>query len=203
MSNPAAPVNRRVTGAGFSLVELLFVLAILATLAGIGIPLTTSALDEMRVGMAARYVAGRIVGARLDALQRSTALGLRFDAGGADYSFATCVDGNGNGLRTAEIASGTDQQITPAEFLGQRFADVQFGLSAGVPDLDGGWQTENADGVRLGASRILTVGPDGTATSGTLYVRGKRGQYAIRVLGATARVRLFQYQTGARAWIAR
>ena len=103
-------------------------LAILATLAGIGIPLTTSALDEMRVGMAARYVAGRIVGARLDALQRSTALGLRFDAGEVDYSFAICVDGNGNGLRTAEIASGTDQQITPAEFLGQRFADVQFGL---------------------------------------------------------------------------
>jgi hypothetical protein len=120
-----------------------------------------------------------------------------------DYSFATCVDGNGNGLRTAEIASGTDQQITPAEFLGQRFADVQFGLAAGVPDLDGGWQTEDGDGVRIGSSRILTVGADGTATSGTLYVRGKRGQYAIRVLGATARVRLFQYQTGARAWIAR
>jgi prepilin-type N-terminal cleavage/methylation domain-containing protein len=196
-------VDRAVPGAGFSLVELLFVLAILATLAGIGIPLTTSALDEMRVGMAARYVAGRIVGARLDALQRSTALGLRFEADGVDYSFATCVDGNGNGLRTAEIASGTDQQITPAEFLGQRFADVRFGLSAGVPDLDSGWQTEDGDGVRIGSSRILTVGPDGTATSGTLYVRGKRGQYAVRVLGATARVRLFQYQTGARAWIAR
>ena len=152
-----------VTGAGFSLVELLFVLAILATLAGIGIPLTTSALDEMRVGMAARYVAGRIVGARLDALQRSTALGLRFDAGGVDYSFATCVDGNGNGLRTAEIASGTDQQITPAEFLGQRFADVQFGLSAGVPDLDGGWQTEDSDGVR---HRIVADSHGGTRRHG-------------------------------------
>src|SRR5262245_44992844 len=190
-------------GAGFSVVELLFVLAAIATLAGIGIPLTTSALDELRVGMAARYVAGRIVGARLDALQRSTALGLRFDAGGADYTFTTCVDGNGNGLRTAEIASGTDRQLAPAEYLGQHFADVRFGLAAGVPDLDGTRQTDDTDGVRLGASRILSLGPDGTATSGTLYIRGRRGQYAVRILGATARVRIFQYQAGANAWTAR
>jgi hypothetical protein len=193
----------RAAGAGFSVVELLFVLGIVATLAGIGIPLTTSALDDLRVGMAARYVAGRIIAARLDALQRSMALGLRFDAGGADYTFAACVDGNGNGLRTAEIANGTDRQLAPAEYLGQRFADVRFGLAAGVPDLDGTREAEDGDGVRIGPARILTLGPDGTATSGTLYIRGRRGQYAIRVLGATARVRILQYHTGANAWIAR
>ena len=203
MSKHAAPAVRLAAGAGFSVVEMLFVLAIIATLAGIGIPLTTSALDELQVGMAARYVAGRIVGARLDALQRSTALGLRFDAGGADYAFATCVDGNGNGLRSAEIASGTDRQLTSAEYLGQRFANVRFGLLAGIPDMDGNRQSEDSDGVRLGSARILTLGPDGTATSGTLYIRGKRGQYAIRILGATARVRIFQYHTGANAWTAR
>ena len=197
------PANGLMAGAGFSVVELLFVLAAIATLAGVGIPLTTNALDELRVGMAARYVAGRIVAARLDALQRSTTLGLRFDAGGADYTFTTCVDGNDNGLRTAEIASGTDWQLAPAEYLGQRFADVHFGLAAGVPDLDGSRQTEDGDGVRLGSSRILSLGPDGTATSGTLYIRGRRGQYAVRILGATARVRIFQYQTGANAWIVR
>lgn len=133
MSRPSAPVARAAAGAGFSVVELLFALAIIATLAGIGIPLATSALDELRVAMATHYVAGRIVGARLDALQRSTALGLRFESGGADYTFATCADGNGNGVRTAEIASGTDPQLTQPELLGQRFADVQFGLAAGVP----------------------------------------------------------------------
>ena len=203
MSNGAAPAVSQAAGAGFSVIELLFVLAIIATLAGIGIPLTTSALDELRVGMAARYVAGRIVSARLDALQRSTALGLRFATGGADYTMAMCVDGNGNGLRTAEIASGTDRQLEPAEYLSQRFADVQFGLLAGVPDLDGSRHGEDSEGVRLGSTRLLTLGPDGTATSGTLYIRGKRGQYAIRILGATARVRIFQYHSGANAWIAR
>jgi hypothetical protein len=203
VSSPAALVDRAAAGAGFSVVELLLVLAIIATLAGVGIPLTTSALDEMRVAMAARYVAGRIVGARLDALQRSAALGLRFESGEADYTFSTCADGNGNGVRTAEIVSGMDPQVTPLESLAQRFADVRFGLAAGVPDLDGGRQAGDGDGVRIGSPRILTLSPDGTATSGTLYIRGRRGQYAIRILGATARVRLFQYRTGAGEWIAR
>ena len=203
MIKPTALVAPGAASAGFSLVEMLFVLATIATLAGIGIPLTTSALDEMRVGMATRYLAGRVIAARLDALQRSSPVGLRFEAGGMDYAFTTCADGNGNGLRSAEIANGTDPQLAPAESLGQHFADVHFGLAAGVPDLDGARQSEDADGVRIGSSRILTLGPDGTATSGTLYIRGKRGQYAIRILGATARIRLFQYQTGAGAWSAR
>jgi hypothetical protein len=82
-------------------------------------------------------------------------------------------------VRTAEIASGTDPFVTSPEFLGQRFADVQFGLAAGVPDLDGARQGNDGDGVRIsGSSRILTLGPDGTGTSGTLYLRGPRGQYA-------------------------
>ena len=38
-------------------------------------------------------------------------------------------------------------------------------------------------------------------TSGTVYVRGRRSQYAVRVLGATGRTRLLHYHTGQRAWV--
>jgi hypothetical protein len=153
--------------------------------------------------MAARYLAGRIVAARLDALQRSTRIGLRFEPWAGDYTFATYADGNRNGVRTTDIADGTDPQLASRERLGDRFSSVRFGLTAGVPDLDGTLAGYDADGVRIGIPRILTLAPDGTATSGTLYIRGTRRQYAIRVLGATARTRLFQYHTGAREWIAR
>jgi hypothetical protein len=50
-----------------------------------------------------------------------------------------------------------------------------------VADVDGDRST-TTDGVRIGSTRILTLGPDGTATSGTLYVRGRRGQFAVRIL---------------------
>lgn len=190
-------------GAGFTALELLFSLAIVATILGMAIPLTTNAVDEMRTAMAARYLEGKIVGARLDALQRSTRVALRFEPAGTDYTFAAYADGNRNGVRTAEIASGVDPPLSPEEGLGDHFVDVRFGLAAGVPDLDGTRDVDERDGVRIGSPRILTLSPDGTATSGTVYIRGRRSQYAVRVLGATARTRVFQYHPGADEWIAR
>jgi hypothetical protein len=185
------------------MLELLLAVAIVSTLLGITIPLTTSGLDEMRTAMAARYVAGRLMMTRLEALQRSTCVALRFEPAGGDYTFAAYVDGNRNGVRTAEIASGTDTVLGLVDRLAHQFPDVRFRLGAGVPDLDGLRALEDSDGVRIGSAQILTLSPDGTATSGTLYVRGRRGQYAVRVLGATARTRIFQYHAGAGVWIAR
>ena len=153
--------------------------------------------------MAARYLAGRLMATRLDAVQRSTRVALRFEASDGDYAVATYADGNRNGVRTREIADGTDPALLAGERLGEHFAGVRFGLGPGVPDLDGVREVDPSDGVRVGSARILTLSPDGTATSGTLYIRGRRGQYAVRVLGATARTRMFQYHAGAGAWIAR
>ena len=112
------------------------------------------------------------------------------------------VDGNGNGIRSAEITAGVDRPLENPRQLSDDFANVRFGLEIGRPDVDG-VRNASADGVRIGSSRILTVSPDGTATSGTLYVLGRRAQYAVRVLGATGRTRVLKYDTGAGAWISR
>lgn len=203
VSNAQAPARGRRAGAGFTLLELLLFVAVSATLLGTAVPLATSALDDMRAAMAARYVAGRILAARLDALQRSTCVGFRFEASATDYTFATYADGNQNGVRTAEIVSGTDPIVAAGERLGDRFSSVRFGLIAAIPDLDGAGQMADSDGVRIGTPKILTLSPDGTATSGTLYVRGTRAQYAVRILGATGRTRVFHYQRGALRWVSR
>jgi hypothetical protein len=62
---------------------------------------------------------------------------------------------------------------------------------------------EASDGVRIGTSRILTLGPDGTATSGTLYLHGRRAQFAVRILGATGRTRLLRFDPGGRRWVSK
>ena len=185
--------------AGFTLLELLFVASLVATLAALSIPATAGALDEMRTAMAARYLEGRILNARATAIRRSTRVALRFEAVDGDYRYAEYWDGNGNGVRSAEIASGLDPEIAPAEFLGSRFPGVTFGLHAGIADVDGERST-TTDGVRFGSSRILTLGPDGTASSGTLYVRGRRGQFAVRVLGVTGRTRVLRFHPGTGQW---
>jgi hypothetical protein len=138
----------------------------------------------------------------MTAIRRSTRIGVRFQAAaGGEYRFAAYVDGNGNGVRAGDIAAGVDAELAPAQRLRDRFSGVSFGLVPGVPDVDG--EDGIADGVRIGISRILTLGPDGTATPGTLYVRGRRAQYAVRVLGATGRIRLLAFDSGRRQWMPR
>jgi hypothetical protein len=105
-------------------------------------------------------------------------------------------------VRTPEIATGADPPLSGEERLADHFAGVRFLLAAGVPDLDGDLRLDDTEGVRIGSPRILTLSPDGTATSGTVYIHGRRGQFAVRVLGATARTRVYKYHMGVGRWIA-
>jgi prepilin-type N-terminal cleavage/methylation domain-containing protein len=187
---------------GLTLIELLFVTAVMAVLAGVTVPLTNAALDDLHTAAAARYVAGLVLSGRMDALKRARCVALRFEASGPDYTYGSFVDGNGNGLRTAEIRSGVDAALGREQRLADRFPGVRFGLQPGAPDVDG-VRSNSTDGVRVGSSGILTTGPDGTATSGTLYLQGRRAQYAVRILGATARTRVLKLEPGAGTWTSR
>jgi type II secretory pathway pseudopilin PulG len=194
--------SRRQAG-GFTAIELLFVMAIAVTVVSIAVPLTGDALDHVRTGMAARYLEARIMDARMQAIRRSTRVALRFDAVGSDYRFTEYLDGNGNGVRASDIAAGTDSELAPRQRLRDHFSGVSFGLRANVPDVNGTRSSAPGDGVRIGTSRMLTLGPDGTATSGTLYVQGRKGQYAVRILGATGRTRVLRFDAGAGEWVSR
>ena len=195
-----SPVRFSVQSRGFSLLEVLLVTSIVATLAAVSTPVTAGALDELRTSMAARYLEGRIMNARATAVKRSTRIGLRFEPVENDCRISEYVDGNANGVRASEIAAGLDPEIGQAELIGGLFPGVGFGLHTGVPDVDGSLSS-GSDGLRIGSSRILTLGPDGTATSGTLYVRGRRGQYAVRILGFTGRTRVLRFHPGTGQWI--
>ena len=204
---------------GASLLELMFAVSMSATLVGISVPAVAHALDEWRTVAAARYVAARIGSARLDAVRHSRATALRFevargdgpadgDGGGSaasagrDYAFVPVADGNGNGVRSSEIGDGVDPAIGRPERLRDLFPGVRFELMSDAPDADGNRGT-GPDGVRIGGAQILTMSADGTATPGTLYIRGRRSQYAVRVLGVTGRTRMLQYQAGQGTWINR
>jgi type II secretory pathway pseudopilin PulG len=186
---------------GFTVLELLLVLAVSVAMLTISIPLTGDALDYQRTLAAARYLSGRVSGARIDAIKRSTRVALRFEPVGTDYRFGEYLDGNDNGVRTADIGSGVDRELAPRGALSDQFPGVTFGLLPGLPDLDDRRVPDASDGVRIGSSRILTLGPDGTATSGTLYVHGRRAQCAVRILGATGRTRLLGFDPGGQRWM--
>jgi hypothetical protein len=157
------------------------------------VPQGLRTLDDFRTRSAARYLAQRAIDARFAAIKRSTVTGLRFEAASPDYLVSSVADGNGNGLRTSDLQRAIDRTLSEPERLDMHFADVSFGMLAGVPDADG-QPAAGTDGVRFGASKLLSMYPDGTASSGTLYVHGRgRVQYAVRVLGTTGRVRVLKF----------
>ncbi len=186
---------------GFSLVELLFVTAIAGGLAAIAIPQFLSGLDDFRTRAAARHLAQQLARARTEAVRRSTFVGLRFEPGPTDYSITVVQDGNENGILTVDLQQGIDRALSTPDVLGWHFRDVAFGLLPGVPDA-GGQAVTSLDGVRVGASHILSMNPNGSSSSGTLYVHGRGcSQYAVRVLGATGRTRVMKFDVPRKRWV--
>jgi glutamate synthase domain-containing protein 3 len=58
------------------------------------------------------------------------------------------------------------------------------------------------DPVRIGGSSLLSFTPLSTATSGTIYIRGRdASRFAVRVLGATGRTRVLQFAARAGDWV--
>ncbi len=185
---------------GFSLIELLFVCGILAVLTAAAVPLAGSVVSDGRGYAAARYLSTQCHLARAEAIKRSARAALRFEKRGTDYQVRLYVDGNANGVRTQDVLRGIDRPIGEAVRVGQLFPGVSIDVPEALPGIDGGTLAPG-DGLRIGASAILTYSPLGSATPGTIYLHGATTQlWAVRVLGDTGRTRVMRYDRPERAW---
>jgi type II secretory pathway pseudopilin PulG len=187
---------------GFSLLELLVVAQLIIILSTIAVSFVTSRLDRSRTVGAAWYVSGRLGLARMEAARRSAYVAVQFAEGNGGYTFATYVDGNRNGVRSRDIALGVDRRLGPGMRLDEQFPGVSFGICEGVAGVDPGDSLEGGDPIRIGQSSLLSFSPDGSATAGTIYIRGQgTSQYAVRVLGATGRTRVLRFDFQNNRWI--
>lgn len=177
---------------GYTLIEILFVAALITTLSAIAVPQSLAAIDRARAAAGARYLAARMAMARSHAVMRSANVALRFTEDRAGITFRMFVDGNRNGVRARDIAAHVDQPLDAPARLSDLFPGVAIAVSGEA----------GSDPLRIGSSNILSFAPLGTATSGSVYVRGRDGsQFAIRILGATGRVRVQRYQPHTSTWI--
>ena len=167
-------------------------MSIVAVVSAMAIPQIVVGLDRSRAVAAAHYLTQLCGAARVQAINRSAKVGLRFREQGEDHTIQAFVDRNANGVRAAEIDAGIDVPLGPPESLGTNFPGVRIGVAAGL----------GTDPVKFGASNLLEFSAVGTATPGSIFVLGKDGtQFAVRVLGATARTRLERYDSRTRKWV--
>jgi type II secretory pathway pseudopilin PulG len=186
---------------GYTIVELLFVLGMVATLSSVAVPQVLAGLDDFRTAGAARHISARLQRARMDAVVRSADVGLQVTSTAAGYTYAVYVDGNRNGVRATDIQRGTDTRLVPPERLSDQFPGVDFGAIPGIPAVDPSSTPPGTDPIRLGSSNMATFAASGTSSSGSLYIRGRRNaQYVVRIYGQTGKTRILKFDARSRQW---
>jgi type II secretory pathway pseudopilin PulG len=186
---------------GYTLIELLFAVGLSITLGAVATPQVLTTIDEVRAAAAVRYLTTKLQRARMEAVVRSADVGLQFVATGDGFTVTAYRDGNANGIRTRDIQRGVDPPIGTLDRLPGLFAGVDFGAVPGLPPVEPGGTPPGSDPIRLGSSNVLTFTPLGTASSGSLYVRGRRNsQYVVRIIGETGKTRVLKFDAVSQQW---
>lgn len=207
---PMFPGSRRPSGGwhGFTLVELLIATAILALLATLATPPLRQQISQHRVRLAATEVAAAFWTARAGAARHGVAIAVRFEVDEAapdagTSAFSLYADGDGDGVRTADLRSGTDPRIRrPARLL-----HVGSGLRFGFPDgleprsfTGSGRMDRLDDPVRFGRSDLASFGPLGTASPGSVFLTDGYHLFAVRVYNRTGKIRILRYLREREEW---
>jgi len=191
-------------GEGYSLVEALLALAILGLFLTVSVPAFGAALSRARVAAAAREMASEMARLRSDAIAMRRGVGLRFSTAGGRRQYAVYADGDGDGIRADDIASGRDPLLVAARDLPSRWEGIDFGLlDAAIPEVPpaSGVLAPGSDPVRFGSSDIVSFTPWGTASSGTLYISDARDSvFAVVLYGHTGRIRTWRFDRDLWGW---
>jgi type II secretory pathway pseudopilin PulG len=190
---------------GYTLAELLALLAIVAMAVAVTLPAAAMLRDGGRAAAGARTMATLLSAQRWKSVAAHRVRGLQFRKIGAGWTWREVADGNGNGLRSAEIARGVDPVLTADDALERQVADVTLGLPPGGPYPEAppgtGRLSAGDDPVRFGRSDLVSFSPVGSASSGTIYVTdGRSGLFAVVLFGPTARLRVWRYRPEERRW---
>jgi prepilin-type N-terminal cleavage/methylation domain-containing protein len=190
---------------GHTLIEVLAVVSVLAVVVAAGLAWGGAGMARHRVDAAARRVASWYSRARVEAGRRGRSVGVRFDEDHGHVRLRLFADGAGDGVRPSDIEAGLDPPVGPAWCLQDDYPGVTYSIGERLPEIDGsGWLEPGSEAIRVGSNRVLAFTPYGTASGGTVYLRGKDGAaYAVRVLGATSRTRVLHFDRGSRLWTLR
>ncbi len=184
---------------GATVTDLVLAMGVVAMLCSLGAPVVAGVVEAARLRQSAGFVATRFRLARAQAAAATTSVAVVFDRRGQTWMFRVCQDGNGNGLRRADIDQGLDPCSEGPHDLAALFPGVQIAADSTLRGPDN--EAPSPDPVRFGASDLASFSPAGTCTAGSLWLRAANGaQYIVRVAGVTGRVRVLRWDAAARSW---
>jgi len=190
---------------GFTLTELMAVLALSGIILLITLPTLASMKSEGRVAAGARELAMTMHALRWKSVALSRNHGLLFDRSEHGWIWFVVRDGNGNGMRMAELRAGVDQTLSGPHRIEDRDKGIGFGFptSGSLPRIPPRRGAIGAldDPVKFGRSDLVSFSPLGSSSSGTVYITdGRHKLYAVVLFGPTARVRVWRFDTRQGEW---
>lgn len=194
------------TQRGVTLVETLVALALAALLLTLGLPHLVRAAGGVTLRLAADEVMGALRETRVVGLRLGAYVGAKFrtgEDGGVTYTLYR--DGDGDGVRSADIDAGVDPPVGPPRRLAHFGAAARLGFPPGAAPRDPGSPGRRLDRlddpIRFNRSDIASFSPLEGATPGTVYLTdGARRLVAVRVTGRTGRVRILAYDPDEESW---
>ncbi|MEM6702641.1 MAG: hypothetical protein AAGA81_21640 [Acidobacteriota bacterium] len=200
------------TAPGFTLVELIVIVALVGLFTVLVTPALLHLSSAHRVDLAAAEVMGTLRLTRARAVAYSDHVGIKFFTaeGGFVAPGSTAVtyrlfrDGDGDGLRTADVLSGVDPPVSPLRRLVHVGSTVRFGLPDGFVPRDPSSPSRRLrrldDPIRFNRSDIASFGPLGSSTPGSLYLTDGRSLAVVRVYNRTGKVRILRYDVAGDRW---
>jgi len=197
---------RRPSGkGGWTLIEMLTVMAILAILSALTMPAILDLAGGLKLRLAAQRVAGTLRAARSYAVRHNAKVAVKFHTEEDPTTFALYRDGDRDGVRNTDIADGTDPMVWAKRRLNYLPGDVRIGFPPGRPPREPGdprrRMKRRDDPVRFNRSDLASFSPTGTATPGSVYLTDARHRLAVvRVNNVSGKVTVLVYDQEKDAW---
>jgi hypothetical protein len=189
---------------GWSLIDSLVTLALVGILVSWAAAIAGRVVADAHTAAAAREFAVLFQALRWKSINENRNAGLFFEQSGGTWQWFEVRDGNGNGLRTAEVQNGTDVKISGPQRVETAHRGVRLGFLMGqavpaIPPQTG--VLGGTDPIRFGNSNLISFSPKGRSSSGTLFITDDRHRlYGVRLYGAATRIRVWRWDDREMRW---
>lgn len=189
---------------GFSLIEVLVVVAIIAIMAGIGIPSYLNSLPHKRLMAASRALTGDLREVRARAIMEGTPYLVCFQADNRSYKIARVLDR----VNAENCDNATYATVTQTIDLGDDFPGIEFqkigAVTSDCPNA-GGDPVDFNNQIAVFTSRGSVTERPSTGSAiqsvGAVYLASTQADtpenYCVRVLGTIGSVQRFRWAGGA------
>lgn len=187
---------------GTTLIEIIVVIAIIGIIALCAMPAFAAYRRQASVIAAGNEMRSLLRAVRSRAIARGRNAGVKFVKSGNNWTYTLYDDGNGNGIYNADINKGIDRRYFGPALVMPQFQTAAIALlPKTIRDPDGAKLLPTDPALQFGTSTICSFSPVGSSTSGTIYISdGIDNLYAVRVYGASGKVRMLRYNAGLQKW---